>query len=449
MQRVSIVILYLLVIGLAVVVAQLWTSAPDATMTMLDEDLRVVRQELREVRNELKELGYKTLQQQAALDRLDAEIAVRAASAPGAVADTTITAVDTAATKPASAPVPAAEPAAATSPVEPSVDALVDDVMSAADENVAAAEAVSDTRKTVIFSDTTTGTYVRESVASSATLIADVIATAQQVFATGTTAPGGATEPMLTRMDLAELVSTAAAHTTVGSVLDALTTKTNEVAAVIKAARTALQSATAEEPPTTPAAPLRSAETAARTADSTADAALPGATPRTSTRAGTRSSGPGYIIDLRGVSATSVMVRTIEQISNIARRAAIEITPEDIAAAPTPVATEEPVPAVLTSSSATPTPVVASARSSAVPAPPTRVTSVPSVSAEPEVELPPVRPSRRARAEEARAAMDVTLNLSDRLVPGATGPGMRPVTMSDIMDAHERQSTQQPAATQE
>jgi hypothetical protein len=60
-----------------------------------------------------------------------------------------------------------------------------------------------------------------------------------------------------------------------------------------------------------------------------------------------------------------------------------------------------------------------------------------------------VRPSRRARAEEARAAMDVTLNLSDRLVPGATGPGMRPVTMSDIMDAHERQSTQQPAATQE
>ncbi|GEM_PF-2959538 len=441
MQRVSIVILYLLIIGLTAVVAQLWTSAPDATVALVDEDVRVLRQELREVRNDVKELGYKTLQQQAALNRLDAEFVLRASASPAvsAPADPTITAVDTIATlattatvhMAASATPAGAAPALPAPPAaqEPSLSSLVDDVMAAADENVAEAEAGSDARKSVVFSTTTTGTYMREGSAAAATLIADVVATAQQVFAATHAPQTTATDSILARMDIADLVSTAAAPATMATLLDTIATKTAEVARVISGARAALQDAIERAPQ--PAAQARS------TAVDGADQALPGATPRTSTRAGTRAAGPGYVIDLSRVAATSITVRAAARATNApARRAAIEITPDDLAPA-----RDATPPRSATARAATP------AAPATTPTKPTRVTSVPSISAEPDAAIQP-RPSRRARAEQAQAAMDVTLNLTDRLVPGATGQDGRPVTMSDIMDVDARKTDANPPAEQ-
>ena len=452
MQRVSIVILYLLIIGLTAVVAQLWTSAPDASVALIDEDVRVVRQELRELRNDVKELGYKTLQQQAALARLDAEIVVRAAApAASAPADPTITAVDAVATyavtnavpaearqMPASAAPETPAPAAAQ---EPSLSALVDDVMSAADENVAEAEAGSDTRKSVVFSTTTTGTYMREGSAAAATRIADVIATAQQVFAAAQAPQTSATDSILARMDIADLVSTAAAPAMITTLRNTLATKTAEVARVVSSARAALQDAFERAPQ--PAAPARS------TAADLVDQTLPGATPRTSTRAGTRATGPGYVIDLSRVAATSITVRAAARATNApARHSDIEITPDDLAPAretapPRTAAARKTAPLRTTAARG-----VTPAAPTNTPAKLTRVTSVPSVSGTPDVEVQPIRPSRRARAEQAQAAMGVTLNLTDRLVPDATGPGGHPVTMSDIMDADERKADANPPAEQ-
>ncbi len=432
MQRVSIVILYLLILGLTAVVAPLWTSAPDATVALIDEDVRVLRQELREMRNEIKELGYKNLQQQAALDRLDAAVVLRTGAGP-AVSDPAADAiVDAAVTDAAHAAVHEEPTDAAPAAQEPSLASLVDDVMSAADENVAEAEAGTDARKTIVFSTTTTGTYMREGGAPAATLIADVLATAQQVVASARAPQTAATDSILARMDIADLVSTAAAPATMTALLDTVAAKTAEVERVISAARAALQDAIVHAPQPAAASSLRSAA-------ATADPALPGATPRTSTRAGTRAAGPGYVIDLSHVAATSITVHAGARATNVpARRAAIEITPDDMA----PVHETAPP---RTAAARTPAPDVPPSTPAKKPA---RVTSVPSISAEPDVEIQPIRPSRRARTEQAQAVMDVTLNLSDRLVPGATGPGGRPVTMSDIMDADARKTQDNPPAEQ-
>ncbi len=96
-------------------------------------------------------------------------------------------------------------------------------------------------------------------------------------------------------------------------------------------------------------------------------------------------------------------------------------------AAPVPmdmtrVAVDEPAPAA-----DAPAPPAAAAA-------PRRVTTVPSLTADPQPDVPAVRPSRVARDERARAA-DITssLSLSDRFTPA---PGQRAkVTISDVLNA--------------
>lgn len=101
----------------------------------------------------------------------------------------------------------------------------------------------------------------------------------------------------------------------------------------------------------------------------------------------------------------------------------------------TRVAVEEPTPA--------PAPVAPAPNAAAPPAvqpvgAPRRVTTVPSLTAEPQPEVPAVRASRVVRDERARAA-DITsaLSLSDRFAPQ---PSQRPkVTISDVLRAQDNE----------
>lgn len=101
----------------------------------------------------------------------------------------------------------------------------------------------------------------------------------------------------------------------------------------------------------------------------------------------------------------------------------------------TRVAVEEPAPAP---APAAPAAAPAAASAAQPVSAPRRVTTVPSLTAEPQPEVPAVRASRVVRDERARAA-DITsaLSLSDRFVPQ---PGQRSkVTISDVLSAQDNQ----------
>jgi len=108
-----------------------------------------------------------------------------------------------------------------------------------------------------------------------------------------------------------------------------------------------------------------------------------------------------------------------------------------VAADMTRIAVEEP--AAVATPAAPAEPARAAAPAPAQPqSTPRRVTTVPSLTAEPQPSVPPVRASRLARDERARAA-DITsaLSLSDRLV---VPPGQRTkITISDVLEAQENQ----------
>lgn len=99
----------------------------------------------------------------------------------------------------------------------------------------------------------------------------------------------------------------------------------------------------------------------------------------------------------------------------------------------TRVAVEEPTPAP---AAAAPAPNAAAPPAVQPVSAPRRVTTVPSLTAEPQPEVPAVRASRVVRDERARAA-DITsaLSLSDRFAPQ---PSQRPkVTISDVLRAQD------------
>jgi hypothetical protein len=271
-------------------------------------------------------------------------------------------------------------------------------------------DAPADTRKTFVFSSSVDGTQLREDVSD-----------------TLPSAPTASTvDAVLSTMDIADLVSTMAAPAS-ATATDAAMTPVNAEE---------LKKINASTVPARPATPGL-------------DPTLPGATPTPHSRLTSRLMGADNVIDMSSVGSTAITVRiTTNVVADVPRRATIEITAEDVVLPADAAALTEPLaplaPAVvhqnddvITAYTTTPPPA------RVIMTPPTRVTTVPSVSAEPAVEADPVRLSRRAReAEQERARLGVTLNLTDQIITG-TGAGPRRATMSDVLDAYE----QQPAAT--
>jgi len=242
------------------------------------------------------------------------------------------------------------------------------------------------------------------------------------------TSASSTVETVLNTLDIADLVSTMAAPVSATATAAAMTPITADELRAINAAPTPAR-------PETPGL----------------DPTLPGATPAAHTRLASRLMGADNVVDVSSVNATAITVRvTTNTVAGVPRRASIEITAEDVVLpADATVLTEPRAPGaplaprpaddVITAYTTTPPPAHVTL------APPTRVTTVPSVSAEPAVVSDPARLSRRAReAAQERAQLGVTLNLTDQIISGKGG-GPRRATVSDVLDAYEQQPNATPS----